>query len=194
MADELVDLLDSESGKVVGTIMKHEAHRIGAWHKSIHVYLINEKNELLLQLREKSKDLYPDVWDISCGGHVGAGEATQKTAQREVKEELGLKIKISDIKFLFTNKEVLKYGTFHSSEFVDVFVVRAKVNIKDVKIQESEVAGAKFVPLEKFFAMVASKEEKLFPHWEEYSKILPTLKKELQRDNPCENSQINRRK
>lgn len=174
--DEIVDLLD-ENGKVIGTQSKKEAHKTGTWHKAVHIYLINDKKELLLQQRTANKDIYPSVWDISVGGHVGAGEDTSVTACRELGEELGIKSLPEEFEYLTTTKEVLKTGNYISSEFVDVFLIRKNVTEKDIIIQKSEVADFKFVKLEEFFKMVKDKEKSLFPHFDEYEKIIPILKK-----------------
>lgn len=178
MPDELIDWLDS-SGNPIGTIMKSKAHLIRAWHKAIHVYIVNDRNELLLQLRSKDKDMFPDKWDISCGGHVGAGETTLHTALREVMEELGLTIPEKDMHYLFTYPETLTWGEFSSSEFVDVFLVRPFRINDGVTLQESEVAEAKFVPLETFYQMINQQEKCLVPHWEEFEKIIPILKQKM---------------
>lgn len=173
--DEKVDLLD-ENGKIIGVQDKKVAHRTGAWHRSVHLYLVNDKGEILLQLRTADKDIYPSVWDISVGGHVGAGEDTTITACREMGEELGILAKPEDFRYLSTVKEVLKTGSYTSSEFVDVFLIRKNVTEKDITMQESEVADFKFVPLKTFFDMVDRKDKQLFPHYDEYSLVLPTLK------------------
>lgn len=175
MADELIDRFD-EDGKFVGTIMKSQAHKIGAWHKSVHIYLVNKDNELLVQQRASDKDLYPNTWDISVGGHVSAGEKTIVSAQRELGEELGLDADLNDFEYLFTYKEILSQGDFVSKEFVDVFLLIKNVKNDDIKLQEEEVSNFKFIPVSKFLEMIESKDSKLLPHWFEYEKIKDILK------------------
>ena len=63
--------------------MKSIAHAYGDWHKSIHAYLINDKNEIVIQKRSAGKDLYPNIWDVSFAGHVCAGESTKKRRKNE---------------------------------------------------------------------------------------------------------------
>ncbi len=176
MVEEKLDLLD-ENGRVIGVQSKNDAHRTGAWHKSVHIYLVNNRKEILLQLRTANKDIYPSVWDISVGGHVDAGEKTSVTASREMEEELGIKAQPEEFEYLTTIKEVLKTGKYISSEFVDSFLIRKNVTKKDIVMQETEVADFKFVKLETFFKMVKEKDKLLFPHYEEYAKIIPILKK-----------------
>lgn len=178
MIDELVDLCD-DNGKIIGSIEKKKAHATGAWHKAVHVYLVNDKNELLMQLRTPNKDIAPNVWDISVGGHVDAGEPTLTTAARETEEELGVHAKESEFKYLFTNKEILQNDKYISREFVDVYLIRKNVSEEDITLQECEVAEFRFVPLKEFFAKVATRDEKFTFHTQEYDKIIPMLRKEV---------------
>ena len=175
MTEELMDELN-EKGRVIGKITLDEAHKTGAWHRVIHVYLINDKKEILLQLRSKNMFRHPNEWDISCGGHVAAGEKTNAAAQREVKEELGIELKKSDFRFFFTVRKITDDGDYHNRELVDVFVVKTKSYIDDFIIQKEEVAEIKYVPIKDFCAMVSNKQADLLQH-EEYAKIIPYLKK-----------------
>ena len=98
--EEMIDVLDENTGDLVGeTISKSEVHRIGKWHGSIHILIVNkDKTKTLLQKRCEQKKLYPNMWDIAVGGHISAGETALNSAQRELKEELGLDFNDFDIK------------------------------------------------------------------------------------------------
>lgn len=54
---------------------KQQAHEDGNFHRTAHVWIINDKNELLLQKRSASKKSHPNCWDISGAGHIRAGES-----------------------------------------------------------------------------------------------------------------------
>jgi 8-oxo-dGTP pyrophosphatase MutT (NUDIX family) len=45
---------------------------------------------LLVHRRAPDKDVWPDRWDVAAGGVVGAGEAWDAAAARELAEEVGL--------------------------------------------------------------------------------------------------------
>ena len=65
--------------------------------------VIVEDNKVLL-----NKDIKDEFWKF-CGGRINDGEANLKdTARREVKEEMGLDIKILDSEpfFFYTEKEI----------------------------------------------------------------------------------------
>ena len=46
---EYLDILD-ENGNLTGEKkLRTEVHRDGDWHKAVHVWILNSKNQLLLQ-------------------------------------------------------------------------------------------------------------------------------------------------
>ena len=57
----------------------------------MHICIFNSKGEMLIQQRLATKKTWPNLWDVSVGGHVTAGETSQMGASRELFEELGLK-------------------------------------------------------------------------------------------------------
>lgn len=65
-------------------------HASGFWHRGVHIFLYNEKDELLVQLRTKTKDKFPGRLDCSVSEHVRMGESYEETAARGLLEELGL--------------------------------------------------------------------------------------------------------
>ncbi len=105
MEHEMIDQLNEETGEVIGIVDKDIAHRDGLWHKSVHVWIVNDKNQILLQQRCAEKKFYPNVWDSSFAGHVGAGEDSITSAIREGEEELGIQVDINKMNYLFTYKE-----------------------------------------------------------------------------------------
>src|SRR5574343_2048863 len=90
---EYLDIYD-ENGKSLGQkVSRKEAHEKGFWHRAVHIWVVNSKGELLLQRRSPLKHNHPNMWDISCAGHISAGDGDIISALREVEEEIGLKLK-----------------------------------------------------------------------------------------------------
>ena len=56
MAKEMVDQLNN-LGEKIGVVDKDIAHKKGLWHRSIHVWLVNNDNKILLQHRCAEKKL-----------------------------------------------------------------------------------------------------------------------------------------
>ena len=46
MEHELIDYYD-ENGRLLGVIDKAIAHREGLWHKSVHLWIFNSKNQAI---------------------------------------------------------------------------------------------------------------------------------------------------
>ena len=171
MAKEIIDELN-ELGEIIGQIDKDLAHKEGKLHKSIHLWIMNDNNEVLLQYRCSDKDLYPDTWDISVGGHVGSLEDTKSAAIREAKEELGIDVDTDALEFITTLREDLLYNDIDSREFVDVYLLRKNFGIDEFNLQKEEVGSTKFVSIPELFRLMD--EELLLPHYEEY-KLMKNL-------------------
>jgi len=75
IADNLAEMLDyyDSHGKRLGTLPRGEIHARELINRHEAFYIVNGKNELLLQRRSPKKDLNPGLWD-KLGGHVPAGK------------------------------------------------------------------------------------------------------------------------
>ncbi len=174
MEHEMIDEYNIR-GEKIGVVDKEIAHRDGLWHKSVHVWIINNEGKILLQYRSSNKSLYPDTWDASFAGHIGAGENSIDALLREGKEELGINVDLERLEYLFTNREILLYRDIDSREFVDIFLLRQDIIFDDLVYQEEEVSESKFVTVDEFFDLVDN--NKLFPHEVEYEVLKKVLRK-----------------
>ena len=174
MAKEMIDEYNYR-GEKIGVVDKDIAHEKGLWHKSVHVWLINDKNEILLQYRCAEKKLYPNTWDCSFAGHISAGENSIQAVQREGKEEIGIDVDLEKLNFILTNRECIKYEDINSNEFVDIFLLRQNFNLDEIKFQKEEVHDAKYASLEEFFDLMDN--DKLLPHKIEYMVLKEYLNK-----------------
>lgn len=165
MEHELIDEYNIR-GEKLGVIDKSEAHKKGLWHKSIHVWIINDNNEILLQYRCKDKKLYPDTWDCSFAGHISSGESSIDAVLREGKEEIGIDVDLEKLEYILTNKENLVYDEINSNEFVDIYILKQNFDLNNIKFQQEEVSDAKYVKVEEFFDLIDN--SKLVPHKIEY--------------------------
>lgn len=165
MEHEMIDEYNYR-GEKIGIVDKQIAHENGLWHKSVHVWVINDKNEILLQYRCADKKLYPNTWDVSFAGHIGAGENSIEAILREGKEELGIDVDLKRLNYIFTNRENIKYEQINSNEFVDIYILKQNINLEEISFQKEEVSDAKYVSIEEFFKLV--EKEKVMPHKIEY--------------------------
>lgn len=87
---EYFPLVD-EAGHLIGKATRTECHS-GTFllHPVVHLHVFNSKGKLYLQKRAMDKDIQPEKWDTSVGGHVDYGETIEVALRREVGEELGI--------------------------------------------------------------------------------------------------------
>ncbi len=61
-----------------------------ARHRACYVAVLTTRGELVVHRRAEWKDVYPGWWDVCFGGVLGAGEAWDDAARRELLEEAGV--------------------------------------------------------------------------------------------------------
>jgi isopentenyldiphosphate isomerase len=160
VADELIDIVDENNNPLGIQKMKFEAFEKGLWHRASHIWIYNPKGEMLLQLRAKSKLVNPDKWDVSVGGHIGAGGEPLTTAVREAGEELGLQVDPKDLEFIKIVKVEDDKNKVRDNEFLYVYLLKFDGNIKILKLQEEEVQKVGFFKLNELEEDLQSKPEK----------------------------------
>jgi isopentenyl-diphosphate Delta-isomerase len=174
---EYIDILD-HNGDPTGEIKtRKEVHSKGLWHKAVHVWILNDKNELLIQKRSAQKQSHSNMWDISIAGHIEAGDDSIVTAKREAKEELGLELDKTDLKYLFTIRQqsVQNDGTYFNNEFDDVFLVKVKMDIGELNLQDDEVAEVKFIKFQELKDLIDRRDNSFVMHDEEYAGLFEYL-------------------
>ncbi len=82
-------ILVTEYNEPIGRMEKIEAHRKGVLHRAFSIFIINERNEMLLQQRAKTKYHSSGLWTNACCSHPRPGEDTEAAALRRLQEELG---------------------------------------------------------------------------------------------------------
>lgn len=85
----IVDRCNRSLGAVTRPIMRSQ----GLIHRASYVLVCNRQGKLFIQKRTAVKDVFPGYWDIAAGGVVMARESYEESARRELREELGIKVK-----------------------------------------------------------------------------------------------------
>jgi isopentenyl-diphosphate delta-isomerase len=174
---EYIDVLTPE-GKLTGkSKSKEQIHIDGEWHRAVHIWIINSRNEVLMQRRSKTKVNYPDMWDISVAGHVSAGEVSLLTAFRETEEEIGITIIESDLKHIgeLTQETVINNGTYINKEYNDIYLIHKDIELSEMKKQEEEVGDLKYISLDELKEWVNNKYPELVDHEEEFELLFNSL-------------------
>ena len=142
--EEKFDVL-LENGEYSGKIETREkCHKDGLWHKAVALFIINSKDEVLLQKRSEKKKLWPNLWDITAGGHVLAGEFGFEAIIREIKEELGTNITKNDILCLGASISSNVKGEIINNHFNEYYIVNKDIDISKLVLQPEEVSEVKW--------------------------------------------------
>ena len=147
---EYLDILDINGNKI-GVKERGQAKKDKDIIKIVYLWIINEKNEILLQKRALNKKSNPGKWDCAVAGHILAGETSIDAIKREAKEELNLDIDVNSLKLIYSGK-----GNDGKIQFHDVFLLMSNVDIKEIKIQEEEVESVKYFDFKKLLEIYNS--------------------------------------
>ena len=173
---ELLDVLD-ENGNKTGLVEdRSEVYRQGLWHRSSHIWIINDNNEILMQRRNPNKSTFPNLWAISVAGHVRAGESSLDTAIRELKEEVNLDVKEEELEYLFTVKRVQPHKDSYLRVFDDVYLLHRNIDCEQTKLQVEELTDIKYVYYEYLEKIFKDHDKDYVPYTEEHAKLFDLLK------------------
>ncbi|WP_199618187.1 NUDIX hydrolase [Paenibacillus alkalitolerans] len=152
-SEELFDVFDEQMAKI-GVETRENVHSQGLWHQTFHCWIINNSTKgelkLLLQLRHKDKDTFPDLLDTSCAGHLLTGESAADGV-RELQEELGLYVSINELHFCGTvAEESIISKDLIDREFNHVFIYECNLPLSKYNFQTSEISGLFFIGFKQF--------------------------------------------
>ena len=142
---ELFDVLN-ERGEFAGRVEAREiCHKEGLWHKAVVVFIINSKGQVLLQKRSPYKKLWPNMWDITAGGHVLAGEFGFEAIIRECKEEIGVELEKNDLTFIGSAISSNVKGDIVNNHFNEFYIANKEIDETKLKLQDEEVSEVKWI-------------------------------------------------
>lgn len=152
--EEYFDVLN-ENGEFTGEIAtRKECHEKGYWHRAVYGFIFNKNNDVLLQKRSSNKKLWPNLWDITAGGHVLAGEFGSQALKRELAEELGVKAKDSEIKYLVGSISINIKENVINKHFNECYIVTKDIDISEIKLQEEEVSEIKWFTKQEILSRI----------------------------------------
>ncbi|MDI1256429.1 MAG: isopentenyl-diphosphate Delta-isomerase [Flavobacterium sp.] len=142
MIEEKV-ILVNESDEPIGLMPKLEAHEKALLHRAFSVFVMNDKNEIMLQQRAAQKYHSPLLWTNTCCSHQREGENNIEAGSRRLFEEMGFKTPLKEL-FHFIYKAPFDNGlTEHELDHVMVGYYNAAP-----KINTSEVQSWKWMSIE----------------------------------------------
>lgn len=158
---ESFDVLN-EYGEFTGKIAtREECHKNGYWHRAVYAFIIDNNGNVLLQKRSANKKLWPNMWDVTVGGHVDSGEFGRQALIRETKEELGIEISDEDIKYLVGSTSINEQGDIINKHYNECYLITKNINVSNVVIQKEEVSDVKYFSREELIKRIDNNYEGL---------------------------------
>ena len=151
---EIWDVYDENRVKTGRTMVRGEPFNEGDYHVVVHVCVFNSQGEMLIQQRQSFKEGWSNMWDVTAGGSAVAGDSSRTAAEREVMEEIGLKIDLNGVHPKLTiNAE---------NYFNDFYMITQDADISALKLQYEEVQAVKWAGREEIRSLIA--EGKFVPY------------------------------
>lgn len=161
---ELWDIYDKYRKKTGKTHQKGIKTKEGEYHLAVRVWIVNNKNELLIQRRQFDSKTWPGMWECAASGSAILGDNSKETAIKETMEEIGLDISKDTLEPIFTVK--FKNG------FDDNYLVRREVDIWDLTLEDEEVVDVKWASMNEISEMVTKEEFIPFPFLDRIFQII----------------------
>jgi 8-oxo-dGTP pyrophosphatase MutT (NUDIX family) len=145
--EEQVIIVDLEN-RQVDLVPRSRMRRQRLCHRACYIIVFNDRGELFVQRRTQTKDLYPGRLDLAAGGVVMAGESYDTSAQRELREELGIECGLEPLELFYFDADGVPvwgklYRCYHNGPF---------------KLQEEEIADGFFMVPEEVLGSAWSDE------------------------------------
>ena len=128
-------ILVNENDEQIGLMPKLEAHEKAILHRAFSVFVLNSKNEIMLQQRASQKYHSPLLWTNTCCSHQREGESNIAAGSRRLYEEMGFNTELKEL-FHFIYKAPFDNGlTEHELDHVMIgyFNEEPKINPEEVE-------------------------------------------------------------
>lgn len=142
-------------------VEKLEAHRLGLRHPAVSVFLFGEDGAVLLQRRAAAKYHTPLLWANTVCTHPHWGEDPGETAQRRLREELG----ISGVPLAHAGRVEYRAGVGNGlteHEVVDIFTGQAPAGLA-LDPNPEEVAETRWMTRAALEEAIASRPDAFTP-------------------------------
>lgn len=102
-----------------------------------------------------------NMWDVTVGGHVDSGEFGRQALIRETKEELGIDINDSEIKYLVGLTSIKEQGDIINKHYKECYLIIKSIDISNIKIQEDKVSEVKYFSKDELLKRILNNYEGL---------------------------------
>lgn len=152
---EYWDIYTKDREKTGRLHLRGEKMQKGEYHVVVHACIFNSKNKMLIQQRQPYKEGWPNMWDLTVGGSALAGESSSQAVERELYEELGLKMDLSNSAPNFTIN--------FPNGFDDYYLIWQDIDLSEIVLNEEEVKTVKWASKDEILRMY--EEGTFIPYW-----------------------------
>lgn len=89
--------------------------------------------------------MWPNIWDVTAGGHVLAGEFGFEAIIREAKEELGIELNKNEMTFLGSSISTNNKADIINKHFNEYYIVNKDLDETRLTLQKEEVSEVKWI-------------------------------------------------
>jgi isopentenyl-diphosphate Delta-isomerase len=153
-------VLVNDQDQSLGNMEKIEAHKMGLLHRAFSIIIFNNKGEMLLQKRAKSKYHSGGLWTNACCSHPRPNETIEEAGKRRMQEELQFSCSLThSFSFIYKvhlDNSFIEYELDH--------VLFGTVDCREILPNPEEASEVTWITLEKLFDTVKN-EPNSFTYW-----------------------------
>lgn len=123
-------------GDDTGSIDNLTAHEQGLLHRAFSIFVFNDKDELLLQRRAKTKNHSSGLWSNTCCSHPPPGENVIESGHKRLQEEMGFDCGLKEIFCQIYKSPMSNNITEYEYEHILVGRSNATPNANSNEVQE----------------------------------------------------------
>lgn len=166
---ELLFTVD-ESNSPIEPKPRDEVHRNGYWHRTTHIWVLNNEKQIICQKRSLLKDTNPGKWSAFFGGHLAPKQDYLDGALQELKEESGIDVSKNDPHFFQIHKCI------SDKEFQGIYYVEWSGKIESLKLEKEEVDEVKWFGIRELIELLIEQKDNNWSLWEYQKELLEKLR------------------
>ncbi|GGB33809.1 isopentenyl-diphosphate Delta-isomerase [Roseibium aquae] len=153
-------------------VEKLEAHERGLYHLAISIFVF-DGDRLLIQKRASTKYHCGGLWANTCCSHPNWGEGAQASAERRLREELGISVPLAFARIETYSADV--GNGLHEHEKVTMFTGSATGLELEIEPNPDEVEAVRWVAADELRAEMARTPDAFTPWFRIYLDRFPDL-------------------
>lgn len=154
---EVWDIYDHKRQLTGKTIERGDHLKGDEYHLAVHVWIMNDAGQFLIQKRSANLTRKPGLW-AATGGAALTGEESIHAAKRELLEELSIDARSDELKLIKSFTRI--------SNHTDVYFLRSNVTIDTLTLQEEEVDDVRWLTISEIKYMI--KNDEFYHHGQSY--------------------------